>query len=176
MVKTASGRGTIRWEARMIDLIEQHRAELAELCRKYRVKTLEVFGLGGRRHLGSGAQRPGFPRPVSARSSRKALLGLLRPARGIARSLPTKGRSGHAQRHPQSVLPQGRQSAAPSALCRMMRRPCSKTFAVPLRSFSGSPPTGRWETMVPTTCSGRPSLSEKGVWNSKITVPDTFFG
>jgi len=28
----------------MIDLIEQHRAELAELCRKYRVKTLEVFG------------------------------------------------------------------------------------------------------------------------------------
>ncbi len=28
----------------MIDLIEQHRAELEELCRKYRVKTLEVFG------------------------------------------------------------------------------------------------------------------------------------
>lgn len=28
----------------MIELIEQHRAELDELCRKYRVKTLEVFG------------------------------------------------------------------------------------------------------------------------------------
>ena len=28
----------------MIDLIEQHRAELEELCRQYRVKTLEVFG------------------------------------------------------------------------------------------------------------------------------------
>ena len=28
----------------MIELIEKHRAELNELCRKYRVKTLEVFG------------------------------------------------------------------------------------------------------------------------------------
>jgi predicted nucleotidyltransferase len=28
----------------MIDLIDQHRANLAELCRRYRVKTLEVFG------------------------------------------------------------------------------------------------------------------------------------
>ncbi len=28
----------------MIELIEQHRAELNELCRQYRVKTLEVFG------------------------------------------------------------------------------------------------------------------------------------
>jgi uncharacterized protein len=28
----------------MIDLIEQHRAELQELCRRYRVKKLEVFG------------------------------------------------------------------------------------------------------------------------------------
>ena len=28
----------------MIDLIDQHRAELEELCRLYRVKTLEVFG------------------------------------------------------------------------------------------------------------------------------------
>lgn len=28
----------------MIDLIEQHRVELTELCRQHRVKTLEVFG------------------------------------------------------------------------------------------------------------------------------------
>jgi predicted nucleotidyltransferase len=28
----------------MIDLIENHRAELEELCRRFRVKTLEVFG------------------------------------------------------------------------------------------------------------------------------------
>jgi predicted nucleotidyltransferase len=28
----------------MIDLIETHRAELNELCRRYRVKTLELFG------------------------------------------------------------------------------------------------------------------------------------
>ena len=28
----------------MIDLIEQHRAEVHILCRKYHVKTLEVFG------------------------------------------------------------------------------------------------------------------------------------
>ena len=28
----------------MIPLVEQNRAALAELCRKYRVKTLEVFG------------------------------------------------------------------------------------------------------------------------------------
>ncbi len=28
----------------MIELIEQHRRPLEELCRKYRVKTLEVFG------------------------------------------------------------------------------------------------------------------------------------
>jgi predicted nucleotidyltransferase len=28
----------------MIELIEQHRAKLEELCCKYRVKTLEVFG------------------------------------------------------------------------------------------------------------------------------------
>ena|SRR5437588_8108098 len=28
----------------MIDLIEQHRDELAELCRRYHVRTLEVFG------------------------------------------------------------------------------------------------------------------------------------
>lgn len=28
----------------MIDLIDQHRAALHELCRKYHVKTLEVFG------------------------------------------------------------------------------------------------------------------------------------
>ena len=28
----------------MIDLIERHQAELEALCRKYRVKTLEVFG------------------------------------------------------------------------------------------------------------------------------------
>jgi predicted nucleotidyltransferase len=28
----------------MIDLIERHRAELEELCRKHKVKTLEVFG------------------------------------------------------------------------------------------------------------------------------------
>ncbi|HEX4588435.1 MAG TPA: nucleotidyltransferase domain-containing protein [Gemmataceae bacterium] len=28
----------------MIDLIEQHRAELADLCRRYHVRTLEVFG------------------------------------------------------------------------------------------------------------------------------------
>jgi predicted nucleotidyltransferase len=28
----------------MIDLIEQHRAELEALCRTYRVKTLELFG------------------------------------------------------------------------------------------------------------------------------------
>lgn len=28
----------------MIDLIEQHRSELEGLCRKYRVKRLEVFG------------------------------------------------------------------------------------------------------------------------------------
>ena len=28
----------------MIDLIDRHRTELAELCRRYRVKTLEVFG------------------------------------------------------------------------------------------------------------------------------------
>ena len=28
----------------MIELIEQHRAELEELCRRYHVKTLEVFG------------------------------------------------------------------------------------------------------------------------------------
>jgi uncharacterized protein len=28
----------------MIDLIEQRRAELAELCRRYHVRTLEVFG------------------------------------------------------------------------------------------------------------------------------------
>lgn len=28
----------------MIDLIEQHRADLEALCRKYHVKTLEVFG------------------------------------------------------------------------------------------------------------------------------------
>jgi predicted nucleotidyltransferase len=28
----------------MIDLVEQNRAAVAELCRKYRVKTLEVFG------------------------------------------------------------------------------------------------------------------------------------
>ena len=28
----------------MIELIEQHRAELEELCRQYRVKTLEIFG------------------------------------------------------------------------------------------------------------------------------------
>src|SRR5216117_991529 len=28
----------------MIDLIEQHRPALQELCRRYRVKTLEVFG------------------------------------------------------------------------------------------------------------------------------------
>jgi predicted nucleotidyltransferase len=31
-------------EGAMIDLIEQHRAELEELCRKYRVQALEVFG------------------------------------------------------------------------------------------------------------------------------------
>ena len=28
----------------MIDLIEQNRAELADLCRRYRVQTLELFG------------------------------------------------------------------------------------------------------------------------------------
>src|SRR5437879_3562121 len=28
----------------MIELIEQHRPELAELCRRFRVKTLELFG------------------------------------------------------------------------------------------------------------------------------------
>ena len=28
----------------MIDLIENHRAELATLCRKHHVKTLEIFG------------------------------------------------------------------------------------------------------------------------------------
>ena len=28
----------------MVDLVEQHRAELAELCRTFGVKTLEVFG------------------------------------------------------------------------------------------------------------------------------------
>lgn len=28
----------------MIELIEQHRAELAELCRNFRVATLELFG------------------------------------------------------------------------------------------------------------------------------------
>lgn len=28
----------------MIELIEKHRTELQELCRKYHVKTLEVFG------------------------------------------------------------------------------------------------------------------------------------
>jgi len=28
----------------MIDLIEQHRGEVEQLCRHYRVKTLEVFG------------------------------------------------------------------------------------------------------------------------------------
>ena len=28
----------------MLDLIEQHRGELDELCRKYHVKTLELFG------------------------------------------------------------------------------------------------------------------------------------
>lgn len=28
----------------MIDLIQQHRHKLEELCRKYQVKTLEVFG------------------------------------------------------------------------------------------------------------------------------------
>ncbi len=28
----------------MIDLIENHRAELAALCRKHHVKTLEIFG------------------------------------------------------------------------------------------------------------------------------------
>ena len=28
----------------MIDLIEQHRAELGDVCRRYHVKTLEVFG------------------------------------------------------------------------------------------------------------------------------------
>src|SRR5438477_477796 len=31
-------------EPAMIDLIEQHRAELADLCRRFRVRTLEVFG------------------------------------------------------------------------------------------------------------------------------------
>jgi predicted nucleotidyltransferase len=31
-------------EAAMIGLIEQYRAQLAELCRKYHVKKLEVFG------------------------------------------------------------------------------------------------------------------------------------
>lgn len=28
----------------MIDLIEQHRAELEDLCRRFRVQTLELFG------------------------------------------------------------------------------------------------------------------------------------
>jgi predicted nucleotidyltransferase len=28
----------------MIDLIEQHRAELADLCQRFRVRTLELFG------------------------------------------------------------------------------------------------------------------------------------
>jgi predicted nucleotidyltransferase len=28
----------------MIDLIEQHRPELTDLCRRFRVRTLEVFG------------------------------------------------------------------------------------------------------------------------------------
>lgn len=28
----------------MIDLIEQHRRELEDLCRRYRVRTLELFG------------------------------------------------------------------------------------------------------------------------------------
>jgi predicted nucleotidyltransferase len=28
----------------MTELIDQHRTELAELCRRYRVKTLELFG------------------------------------------------------------------------------------------------------------------------------------
>jgi predicted nucleotidyltransferase len=28
----------------MIETIEQHRTELSELCRKHRVKTLEIFG------------------------------------------------------------------------------------------------------------------------------------
>lgn len=32
--------------AAVIALIEQHRAEVEELCRKYRVKTFEVFGSG----------------------------------------------------------------------------------------------------------------------------------
>ncbi len=33
----------------MIELIEQHRAELEELCRQYRVKTLEIFGSAANR-------------------------------------------------------------------------------------------------------------------------------
>jgi predicted nucleotidyltransferase len=32
------------WEAVMIELIERHRVEVERLCRKHRVKKLEVFG------------------------------------------------------------------------------------------------------------------------------------
>ena len=36
--------GRMPVETKMIDLIENHRSELTALCRKHRVKTLEVFG------------------------------------------------------------------------------------------------------------------------------------
>ena len=32
----------------MLDLIENHRAQIAELCRRYRVKRLELFGSAAR--------------------------------------------------------------------------------------------------------------------------------
>ena len=68
----------------MIELIEQHRAELNELCRKYRVKTLEVFG-SATDGTWDAAQRSGFSRRVSPRSYRAVLRGLLRfPRRAAA--------------------------------------------------------------------------------------------
>jgi len=51
--QTKPGRGTIAvarqklknlYPATMIDLIDQHRSELAELCRQYHVRRLEVLG------------------------------------------------------------------------------------------------------------------------------------
>ena len=92
-------------EANMHRLISEKRNELADVCRQYHVKTLEVFGSAARaqRRLRRGPERCGFSRRVLAAERPQPPRGVLRPPSGAHEDARPTRRSGGAGGDPQSL-------------------------------------------------------------------------
>ena len=88
----------------MIPLIEVKRTEVGELCRRYGVRRLEVFGSAARGSFDPETSDLDFLVELAA-SPREARRCIFRASGGSSRIVPATRGSGHDGRHPQPVPP-----------------------------------------------------------------------